>query len=429
MEDKTDLITPDPEGPQANPLWTRDFTIITLGSVVSMLGGQLAGFAMSLLVLDYTGSAFYFALYNIVYFVPYVVMPLIAGPYLDRFSRKRVIYTLDYITAALYGAFALVMHFGLLNFGLLALGTFILGVIGSVYQVAYQSFYPLLITPGNYQKAYSVASTLETLTMVMVPFSALIYNTMGMVPLLLINVVTYTIAATFERQIRHEEQYIAKRAEESAREARAGLQRFVSDFKEGMAYLASEKGLMAVAVYFLFSFLANGAGQSVTLPYFKGAFENGEYIYMLVWGGGSAARALGGIYHYRHRLPVEKKYDIALIVYISISLLGAFYLYLPIPAMMLCCVFNGLLGVTSYNIRISATQRYVPDEKKGRFNGAFNTLSMIGQLVGQFIAGVLSLHIPLRAIVTIFELICLAAAFIFVARNRESISKVYNTQD
>ena len=34
------------------PLWTRDFTIITLGSVVSMLGSVLAGFAMSLLVLD-----------------------------------------------------------------------------------------------------------------------------------------------------------------------------------------------------------------------------------------------------------------------------------------------------------------------------------------------------------------------------------------
>ena len=41
---------------ETNKLWTRDFTIITLGSVVSMLGGQLSGFAMSLLVLDYTGS-------------------------------------------------------------------------------------------------------------------------------------------------------------------------------------------------------------------------------------------------------------------------------------------------------------------------------------------------------------------------------------
>ena len=37
-------------------LWTRDFTIITLGSVVSMLGNSMSGFALSLLVLDYTQS-------------------------------------------------------------------------------------------------------------------------------------------------------------------------------------------------------------------------------------------------------------------------------------------------------------------------------------------------------------------------------------
>ena len=413
-----------------NPLWTRDFTILTLGSVVSMLGGQLLGFAMSLLVLDYTGSTFFFALYNITYFVPYVVMPLIAGPYLDRFSRKKTIYTLDFITAALSGVFALILHAGHLNFAILAAGTFVYGVIGSVYQVAYESFYPLLITPGNYSKAYSVASTLQTLTLAMIPVSAFIYNTFGIVPLLAVNVFSYAIAAIFETQIRHEEAYIAKRAAESAgEEAKAGLKRFVDDFREGMLYLKSEKGLLAVAVYFLFSSFADGGGQTVTLPYFKGAFPNGEYIYMIVWGCGSAARALGGIYHYRHRMPVEKKYDIALTVYIVINILSAFYLYLPIPAMTLCCVVVGLLGVTSYNIRISATQRYVPDEKKGRFNGAFNTLSMIGMLIGQMVAGVLSLRLPLRLIFMLINLICLAAALYFIGGNREAISKVYNTQD
>ena len=34
----------------AAPLWTRDFTILTLGSVVSMLGSTLSSFAMDLMV-------------------------------------------------------------------------------------------------------------------------------------------------------------------------------------------------------------------------------------------------------------------------------------------------------------------------------------------------------------------------------------------
>ena len=196
-----------------------------------------------------------------------------------------------------------------------------------------------------------------------------------------------------------------------------------------MSYLRSEKGLLAVAIYFLFSSMNDGVGQTVTLPYFKGTFANGEYLYMLVWGCGSAARALGGLYHYRHRMPVEKKYDIALFVYVAINALSAAYLFLPVPVMAVCCTLVGILGVTSYNIRISATQRYVPDEKKGRFNGAFNTLSMIGMLTGQLVSGVLSLKVPLRILFMSVNLVCLAAALIFIGGNRTEISKVYNTQD
>jgi MFS family permease len=54
------------------------------------------------------------------------------------------------------------------------------------------------------------------------------------------------------------------------------------------------------------------------------------------------------------------------------------YLFTPIPVMMVLCFLVGVGGITSYTIRISATQSYVPDERKGRFNGAFNMLSTAG---------------------------------------------------
>ena len=419
------------EKAKSNTLWTRDFTIITLGSVVSMLGSTLSGFAMSLLVLDYTGSAFYYALYNIAYFLPYVVMPVLSGPFLDRFSRKKTIYTLDFITAGLYLVFTVIIKAGWFTFPLLAVGVFVLGVIGSIYQVAYESFYPLLISEGNYSRAYSVASTLETLSMVMVPVATLIYKNFGIEIIFAINVITYLVAAVFETKIQHVEKYVETRRAEAAlsEHTKKGLKRFTSDFKEGLEYLKSEKGLLAVTLYFFFSFLSSGAGESMTLPYFRQTFNDGEYIYMLVWGCGSAARALGGVIHYRYKLPTDKKYSIAFAVYISISILGAIYLFLPVPLMVLFCVANGILGVTSYNIRISATQRYVPDEKKGRFNGAFNTITMVGMLLGQFIAGALSIRFPLRMIIVIFELICLLSVIIIIGGNRKDVSKIYNTQD
>ena len=56
-------------------LWTRDFTIITVGTIVSMLGSALTGFAVGLLVLDYTGSTFLYAVYIVAFNAPKVFMP------------------------------------------------------------------------------------------------------------------------------------------------------------------------------------------------------------------------------------------------------------------------------------------------------------------------------------------------------------------
>ena len=143
-----------------NPLWTRDFTIITLGSVVSMVGNSLSGFAMSLMVLDYTSSSLFYAIYIMVFTLPQLIVPVFSGAILDRFSRKKTIYTLDYISSLLYLAVGLLLFNGWFNYPLFALFVFILGSIQSIYQVAYQSFYPMLISEGNFSKAYSVASML-----------------------------------------------------------------------------------------------------------------------------------------------------------------------------------------------------------------------------------------------------------------------------
>lgn len=147
-----------------SPLWTRDFTIITLGSVISMLGNSMSGFALSLLVLDYTGSNLLYAIYIATFTLPQIVMPIFSGAILDRFSRKKTIYTLDFLSSGVYLVAALILSRGWFSFPMLAVFCFIIGSINSIYYVAYDSFYPLLISEGNYSKAYSIASVLETLS-------------------------------------------------------------------------------------------------------------------------------------------------------------------------------------------------------------------------------------------------------------------------
>ncbi len=421
-----DQITP---APQPHKLWTRDFTIITLGSVVSMLGNSMSGFALSLLVLDYTGSNLLYAIYIAAFTLPQIIMPIFSGAILDRFSRKKTIYTLDFLSAAVYGIAALILREGWFSFPVLAVFCFVIGSINSVYYVAYESFYPLLISEGNYSKAYSIASVLETLSALIIPIATYFYKLVGIAPLLGINALCFFLAASAETQIRAEEHYIAKqRAALEAEAGRASGRQLLRDIREGFRYLMSEKGLLCVAIYFTFSSLSAGASQVITLPYFKSTFDNGEYIYMLVWGMAIFGRAIGGGIHYKVRLPIHRKYAIALTVYIVISLCEAFYLYCPLPVMMLSCFLTGILGVTSYTIRISATQSYVPDEKKGRFNGAFNMLNTVGSFSGELLAGALTAFLPPRLVLTGFLLITAASAVVVIGGGRDAVSAIYNRQ-
>ena len=404
-------------------LWTRNFTIITVGSIVSMLGNAIAGFALGLLILDYTGSTFLYAMYMVMYNLPKVAVPTLAGPFVDKFSRRKTIYTLDFVSTALYGIFAWLIVSGHFNYVFLVIGCLIIGTIDSVYQVAFDSFYPMLITEGNYTKAYSIQSTLESMTILMIPVSAFVYNLVGIVPLFLINMATFLFAAVMETRITPIQESYAEEREE-----KFGLSQYRKTFQEGVAYLKEEKGLMAITSYFMVSMLAAGAFQTLVLPYFKMNFQHGEYVYIFTMGWTMVGRMIGGAIHYKFKYPTDKKFIIALFVYIIISIMEGTMLYFPIVAMMLMCFAEGILGVTSYNIRISATQSYVPDEKKGRFNGIFQMLNMGGMLLGQFTAGVLGELMSQRTVLFGFHMLCVIAAIVIIGGNKKYVEKIYNRQ-
>ena len=408
-----------------NPLWTRDFTIITLGSVVSMVGNSLSGFAMSLMVLDYTSSSLFYAIYIMVFTLPQLIVPVFSGAILDRFSRKKTIYTLDYISSLLYLAVGLLLFNGWFNYPLFALFVFILGSIQSIYQVAYQSFYPMLISEGNFSKAYSVASMLESVTVFIVPVSTLVYNVFGIGPLMLANALCCFIAATVETRIKTEEKYVA---EQKATEEKNKIHQMLSDTKKGFEYLWQEKGLFFIALYFLFSSISGGASNVIYLPYMKANFAHGEYYYLLFGGFMMLGRVITSSWHYRNKLPVNKKFLITFIVYTTLSLINGALLYLPLTIMFILGFIQGCMGVTSYTIRISATQSYVPDEKKGRFNGAFNMLSVLGCLIGEGIAGVLSELMDMRLVVVLVEVVVFASAVLIMGGGRKSVAPIYNRE-
>lgn len=412
-----------------NKLWTKNFTIITLGSVVSMLGNAVSGFAISYLVLDKTGSTFLYALFLVTYFLPEIAAPILAGPLMDNFSRRKTIYILDFISAGIFTLLFFLLRTEFFSYPIMLLLTIIVGTIDGVYKVAYDSLYPNLVSKGNLTKAYSISSMIYPLASFMIPVASIVINKFGAAPLFLFNALTFFIAACFETRIQCEETYA-----QANKKLTFGIAKFKSDFKDGIQYISQEKGLLTITAYFCITAFAGTAFQTLLLPFFKNntvMFSDSidsVTLYTFVVGCGVFGRLIGGAVHYWFKYPVNKKFTIALTVYTVIAVLEAFDLYLPINIMMISMFIEGVLGVTSYNIRISGTQFYVPDTMRGRFNGAFQMLLSAGTIAGELLSGALAEFFDVRLIVIAFSAINLLAVVFVMYRGREHVKKIYNVQ-
>lgn len=211
------------------------------------------------------------------------------------------------------------------------------------------------------------------------------------------------------------------------------LRQFGVDFKEGMSYILSEKGLLAVTLYFTVSNFAGSGGGTLHLPFFR----SHAYLYIMwpvaavtlyaiVSNAAVIGRLIGGLIHYKVHFPTHLKFRIALCVYVVVGLNAAMELYLPIPLMALAFFITGVLGVTSYNIRIAATQSYVPDTKRARFNGTFQMLCSLGGVAGTLLAGTLAEGMDERHVILLLEAVDLAAILLFMVGGRKFVAKLYN---
>ena len=413
-------------------LWTYDFTVITIGSFISLVGNALSNFALSLLVLDYTGSTFLYMLFQVSFQLPIMICPVLAGPYLDRMSRKKVIYTLDFLSAGIYFLLFLLLRGGWFSYPVLLAVSFVTGAIDGTYVVAFDSFYPNLITEGNFQKGYSVYGMLVDLSGFASPVAAVIYYQMGgAASLFAINALSFLIAACFEVTVRFRETHMAKAPRETAESA---FGQFRRELREGLDYIQGEKGLLLIALYFMTSNFAGGAEQ-LQLPYFlnhAGKFAAwpvaAATLYSILSNFMTVGRLLGGALQYKLHIPKEKKFSVAFFVYVTINVLSGTLLFLPVPLMAVWFFMDGALGVTSYTIRSAATQSYVPDNKRARFNGMFQMISFVGSVVGSLVIGALAEVLPERLIVTVTNALVLLAVYLFMYRGREHVKKIYNRE-
>ena len=187
-------------------LWTRNFRLVTLASALGAAGGIAGGFALSFLVFDETGSTLASALIAAIELVPFLFVPLLAAPLMDRLPRKAFLVGGDIANAVIYTGMGLwLMAFDFSYTGYLTVSV-LLACLGAVDELAFTSIYPELIPPGAEEKGYAVSSMLyPILKVVMMPLAAVLLDTLGVSLLLIAQGALSLAAAVTESFIRLEE--------------------------------------------------------------------------------------------------------------------------------------------------------------------------------------------------------------------------------
>lgn len=369
-------------------------------------------------------------LFQVSFQLPIMLCSVLAGPWLDRVSRRKVIYALDFLSAGIYFLLFLLLRGGWFDYpGLLAV-SFLTGIIDGTYMVAFDSFYPNLITEGNFQKGYSVYGLLVDLSGLASPLAAVLYYRLGgAAALFAVNAASFLIAACFEVTIRFRETHMDEAPKTRAQSA---LGQFRHDILEGLDYIRGERGLLMIALYFMASSLA-GSAEQLQLPYFLSHAARfaawpatAAALYSILSNFTTAGRLVGGAVQYKLRIPREKKFAVAFFVYVAINVLSGTLLFLPVPLMAAWFFLDGALGVTSYTIRSAAMQSYIPDNKRARFNGMFQMICFVGSIAGSLVIGALAEVLPERLIVTAANALVLLAVYLFMYRGREDVKKIYN---
>lgn len=403
-------------------LWTKNYTLLTVATILGAAGAVAGNFALSFLVFDETGSPFAAALIFAIQVIPGFLVPLIAAPWMDRLPRKPFLVLGDAINGAFYILGGLwLMFFPFSYLGYLAF-SLLLTSLSSFDRLAFNSLYPMLIPAGMEQKGYAIAGILyPVLEVVMMPLAAVLLDTIGVAWILILQGALSLLAAFTENFIRIKEE---NRLHEDA----PSLKLWARDIKEAVRYLKGERGLRSIYSYCAFSGGMMMGYTPVLVAFFRTAAGMTTAMYSLFTVAEFAGRALGGVLHYNINIPPKKRFGFVFSVYNTYDSMDACLLWLPYPLMLVNRALCGFLATNSATLRQTAVQQYIPEALRARINAFEGMINLAVSSVLALIVGAIAEMIDYRLCMTLCGAASLAFCWLIIFRNRKDVSQIYLTQ-
>lgn len=374
-------------------LFSKDFTLVVIGQIISLFGNATIRFALPLYLLNLTGSSALYGTVTACAFIPAILLSPIGGIVADRINKRNIMVILDFFTAAIVLAFFLFMN----EVNLILLSTvtlmFLYGIAGA-YQPSVQASIPALTNQDNFMVANSIINTISSFaSLIGYILGGILYSTYGLRPVLWVCMVCFIMSAVMEIFIKipFQKQVSSGGILKTAR----------ADFSESIRFIRKEQPVIGKAVLVICGinlFLA--AMIIVALPYLITEVLNlnasqANRLYGFAEGALAAGLAGGiGAGIFANKLAIYKSGNLvitcAICVFpISASLILFSSAIINYIVITVCC-FAIMVCSTIFTVQMmSFIQTESPQNLIGKVTAVILTVSMCAQPLGNAFYGVL----------------------------------------
>ena len=384
-------------------LFNRNFTLLLLGKVFSLIGNYTLKFALSMYVLERTGSAAIFAGLLAVATVPQVLLAPIGGLLADRLNRRNMMVALDALSGTAVfltflgsgglhetGGFHVMSQEGP-SLLLISILQVVLGILGAFESPTVQACVPQMQTGENLLKGNAAVSQIQAVAGLVTPFlGSLFYTAFGIRPVLAVCAACFFLTALLECFIR-----LSHQKRPGGQKIRQILRQ---DLGESVDFLLKKRPevfrLLLLAA--LASFFVVGTAV-VGLPFLVrnvlGLSANHYGAAESLMGGASVAGALAvGMLAGRLR---EKGLQSLLIAVGAVLIPAGAAFLLPLSTgvryliLLVCfCIAQAVCSMFSI-LALSMIQESTPEHLTGKIMACVIALSTCAQPVGQVVYGLL----------------------------------------
>ena len=214
-------------------LFTKNFALLILGQLTSLFGNFILKLALSMYVLEATGSAAIFAGILSAATIPTILLSPLGGILADRADRRNIMVALDALTGVSVLCAALFLSESN-AIAVISTLLIILSILGAFETPTVQACIPTMLQGDNIMKGNAVVNQVASLSYLIAPMlGGVLYAMLGLEPVMYASVVCFFITALFECFIKLSYQRI---------QSQGGVLQIVKqDFLSSMQYISKEQ--------------------------------------------------------------------------------------------------------------------------------------------------------------------------------------------